>query len=53
MKIAAPKKSKMNLILSEKELEKKKDVIERIYGFGKNSFEHLCCNKIESFDRIK
>ena len=53
MRIMVPKKSKMNLMLDEKEFEKKMEVIEKIYGFGKMSFEYLCCNKFESFDKVK
>lgn len=52
MQIAAPKESSMNIKLSLKEHETKKMIISDIYGFSKDSFEYLCCNKSESFELV-
>jgi len=35
--------------LKENYLDKKKDLIQNIYGFKKNSFEYLCCRDEEAF----
>lgn len=53
IKVAVPNRSDMNVQLTEKEFEEKKKVVSDIYGFRKNSFEYLCCNKTESFKKEK
>ncbi len=53
MRIATPKKTNTMINLTKKELETKKKIIHEIYGFKKNSFEYLCCNKTESFTKLK
>jgi LmbE family N-acetylglucosaminyl deacetylase len=43
----ADKFIKLNTI----ELLKKKDLIQNVYGFKKNSFEERCCKNLESFNK--
>lgn len=52
MRIAVPKESDMNIKLSKSEWNKKKMIINKIYGFDKNSFEYLCCSNSESFELL-
>ena len=53
MQIVIPKNSDMNIQLSKKQYEQKQKIINQLYGFGKKSFEYICCNKKESFTKIK
>jgi LmbE family N-acetylglucosaminyl deacetylase len=53
MRIAIPKSSDMNVLLTKKEHEQKQKIINELYGFNKNSFEYLCSNKKESFKLVK
>jgi hypothetical protein len=50
-KYAYPTKSSDKFIsLDRFHFNMKKDLIQNIYGFRKNSFENICCRKKESFD---
>ena len=44
------KKSDKFISLSNILFKKKKELIQKIYGFNKNSFEDICCRNAESFN---
>lgn len=46
----ADKNSDKFIKLGNDQFKKKKKLIQDIYGFGKNSFEYLCCQNVEAFD---
>lgn len=50
-KYAYPKKNSDRFIYFNKSLlKKKKSIIEDVYGFGKKSFESVCCRNAEAFN---
>ncbi|PIN94451.1 PIG-L family deacetylase [Candidatus Pacearchaeota archaeon CG10_big_fil_rev_8_21_14_0_10_30_48] len=54
LKIAIPNENSETIInLNQDEHKKKMEIVSNIYGFDENSFEVLCCNKQEAFEKIK